>query len=149
MAVAVVTAGCGSSETGVCAGAEIEAPHVEVDAAAWMTLHPDTSVQACLDGFCQQVTGQPGPANGIHLYLSRQAVGQPLTIAVRATRGAVTVLDTATTVRQQHLKIGDGGPCGDFSQWAAAVFLDSAGQLHTVGLPRTVTASVSPRPRSN
>jgi hypothetical protein len=147
--VAVVTTGCGSSTTGVCAGPMMEAPHVAVDTAAWMMAHPDASVQACLDGVCEQVMRHPDQPDGTHLYLSGQAVGQPLTVAVRATRGAVTVLNTATTVRLQRLEVGDGGPCGDFSQWVAAVVLDRAGQLHAVSLPRTVTVSVSPGPSSD
>lgn len=113
-----------------------------------MTAHPDASVQACLDVSCMPVSGQPGLIDGTHLYLSGQAVTQPLTVAVRATRGGDTVLSAVITVRLQHLVIDDGG-CGGFDQWAAAVTLDAAGQLHAVTLPRTVPVTVSPRPSTD
>lgn len=153
-ALGLVTSGCGSSGLfgsvpGVCAGPMIESPHVVVDTAAWTTVHRDSSVRTCLDGVCQQVNGQSNAGDGAHLYVFGQAVGQPLTVTIRATRGSVTLLDTATTVHLQHLVVGDGDPCGDVSQWVAEVVLDPAGKLHAVRLPRTVTARVSAGPSTD
>lgn len=148
VALAAMTSACGSDSAfrpvpGVCAGPALEAPHVAVNTAAWSALHPDASVQACLDSACQPVTAQSGAADGVHLYPAAQSVDEPLTVSVRATQNAVTLLDTATTVRLEHLHLGEGGPCGDFSQWRAQVTLDPSGQLHTVHTPHQATATAT------
>jgi hypothetical protein len=141
VAASLALTGCGVA----CAGAAAEAPHVVVDAAAWLQVHPGGRVEACYSGKCESAVSP----ESLTLYLLGSAPpNKPRPLTVTLTTGGIT---TDATVTVKLLRVpAPSGPCSFPDSWSRRVLIQADGTLQIGGTgdsSRIIVPTITPTER--
>lgn len=114
----------------VCSMPDIRPPHITVDAATWLRLHPGGTVHACYAGSCDD---EDGVRPSFEIVV-------PRTADLRKQHDLVVTLTDRTTTTTQTARMAlelipgqKGAPCPMPDQWSRMVLIGTDGKLQVGG----------------
>ena len=102
-------------------------PYVDLNVAAWRTVHPTALLTVCLDDNCSSPRRTQTEVE-VQTFSADRPLDRPRTLRAVAVDNGRLLFDTAIVVRLAEVK--HEGAC-PYSEWTRQVTLDKQGHLHS------------------